>query len=97
MDDPHSIYVPNIFTPNGDANNNSFQVSGDGIDKFKLAIYNRWGQLLFISEAIQNSWDGNFENKPVPDGTYYFILNVSYSNTESEIINGSLTLIRNKS
>jgi gliding motility-associated-like protein len=93
--DPHSIYVPNIFTPNGDANNNLFQVSGDGIDKFKLAIYNRWGQLLFSSDAIQNSWDGNFENKPVPDGTYYFILNVSYSNTEFEIIKGNLTLIRN--
>jgi gliding motility-associated-like protein len=92
---PHFIYVPNIFTPNGDTSNDLFQISGQGIEIFHLEIYNRWGQLLFVSSSINDSWDGNFNNKPEPEGTYYYILKVEYTNGDSEKLNGSLTLFRN--
>lgn len=93
--DEHYIYVPNIFSPNGDSSNEMFLISGEGIFDFHLEIFNRWGTQLFTSENISNSWDGNFENKEVPEGTYYFILKVEYANADSEIFNGSLTLLRN--
>jgi len=92
---PHFIYVPNIFTPNGDFGNDFFHISGQGLELFHLEIYNRWGQLLFISNSILDSWDGNFNEKPEPEGTYYYILKVNYTNGDADALTGSLTLMRN--
>lgn len=93
--DPHSLYVPNIFTPNADSSNDFFQLSGEGIDYFRMDIFNRWGELLFSSNSILDAWNGEFEGKQVPEGTYYFILKVEFMNGDAENLNGSLTLIRN--
>jgi gliding motility-associated-like protein len=55
-----TIYVPNAFTPNGDNNNEVFMPQGDGIkeDKFKLWIFDRWGNMIFYTEKWGKGWDG---------------------------------------
>jgi gliding motility-associated-like protein len=69
-----NLFVPNAFSPNGDGKNDVFQVRGTYLAAFELKIFNRWGELLFESNSLQNSWDGTFKNKKCPVGVYYFQL-----------------------
>lgn len=71
------FWVPNAFTPNGDGINDKFKVftSGDeDILKYSLYIYNRWGELVFFSEDVSEGWDGTFNGKPCPQGSYNYVL-----------------------
>ena len=70
------IDIPNIFTPNNDAKNEMFTISGLNYrcDIYKLWIYNRWGELVFESLPNKIEWDGLTDGKLVSPGTYYFIL-----------------------
>jgi gliding motility-associated-like protein len=55
---PTSLYVPAAFSPNGDGINDIFKAEGDGITKFEMLIFDRWGQLVFQSNDINKGWDG---------------------------------------
>ncbi len=92
--DSHWIYIPNIFTPNGDSSNDAFDIQSYGMVDFHLEIYNRWGQQLFISENMEQSWNGETDGKPVPEGTYYYVIKAEYSNTDKLFHKGFLTLKR---
>lgn len=65
--------IPNIITPNNDENNDSFDLSGLGVERFE--IYSRWGRLVYEENNYIDSWHGqNMNNEPLPDSTYYYIL-----------------------
>ena len=71
------FYVPNSFTPNGDAVNQYFEpVISSGIDvlSYELKIYNRYGELIFTSNDPAIGWDGTYQNKIVPTGVYIWQL-----------------------
>ena len=55
---PTSIIIPNVFSPNGDGQNDLFSISGTGIISVKAEIYNRWGSLMFSSQQLNEGWDG---------------------------------------
>ena len=59
-----TIYFPNVFTPNEDGTNDTYQPKGIGISKFNLWIYDRWGSLVFETDDISNQWDGTVKEKP---------------------------------
>jgi gliding motility-associated-like protein len=75
-DCPFAIELPNIFTPNGDATNTAFApLRMDGVQRLAITIYNRWGQSVFTSAALNFQWDGRTTaGLPVPDGTYFWVL-----------------------
>ena len=74
------VYVPNAFTPNGDGNNEFFQVSFYGpLRDFTLYIFNRWGERIFTSDNPSATWDGTYNGEPVPDGVY--VWKVRYRST----------------
>jgi len=67
--------VYNVFTPNGDGNNDEFEIKYPCYDNFLLLIYNRWGQKIYETSNPDVRWKGLTSNgKIVPDGTYYWIL-----------------------
>lgn len=71
------VQPSNIFSPNGDGINDQFEIIGligyPGITS--INIFNRWGDLIYVSENYQNDWNGkNASGKPVPDGVYYYVL-----------------------
>ncbi|MFZ9846556.1 MAG: gliding motility-associated C-terminal domain-containing protein [Flavobacteriales bacterium] len=71
------ITFPNGITPNGDGRNDRWVI--DLIEQFpqcQVEIYNRWGQLLFQSPGYVQQWDGTFDGKPLPVGTYYYIIDL---------------------
>jgi gliding motility-associated-like protein len=81
----NELVFPNIFTPNKDGVNDYF-IIGDTCYKEKhIFIYNRWEMLLFESHDINFNWDGTFNGKDVPDGTYYYL--VELITNQNKIIN----------
>lgn len=69
------IQIPNVFTPNNDHINDLFRpVMECPVSDYELRIYDRWGIQLFLSNDQDKGWDGTFNRRPVPDGTYYYIM-----------------------
>ena len=69
LDFDKDIYVPNVFTPNNDGKNDTFQILNLPDDS-KLVITNRWGKQVYQSSKYQNDWNGGSE----VDGVYYYSL-----------------------
>ena len=67
-----SFYIPNTFTPNGDGMNDTFGIAGEGVQEFKMQIFNRWGQMIYESANANDRWDGTFQGVKVPMGTYIY-------------------------
>lgn len=90
--------IPNVFTPNNDNKNDYFKLNADNIndcfDKFQIKIYERWGDLLFVSEDFHFKWDGkNKKGKNMSDGVYFFIIEGNFKN-ETFSCKGNIQIIR---
>ena len=77
------VVVPSGFTPNGDGVNDSFVIKGlETYPNNELKVFNRWGNLVYSKKGYDNSWNGNnggkglYIGKELPDGTYYFIIDL---------------------
>ncbi|MFN5032343.1 MAG: gliding motility-associated C-terminal domain-containing protein [Flavobacteriia bacterium] len=95
----YTLFVPNSFSPDGNEFNNVFKVSGYGIDlfSFRLEIYNRWGEIIFVSNDPEIGWDGSYgdSRKMAPIGAYTYKLNYKLKNQEQpNVISGHVNLIR---
>jgi gliding motility-associated-like protein len=90
-----TIYIPNAFTPNGNGNNDVFQVFGKNIKLVRLQIFNRWGEKVFDTPDIALGWDGTYKGTPQPAGIYaYQLTYFSGIETTARETKGSITLIR---
>jgi|GEM_PF-5787162 len=69
-----SLFIPNVFTPNGDQVNELFRVGSTGLSDFSGMIFNRWGQLLYAWSDPAGGWDGTYRGKQVHDGTYVWVI-----------------------
>ncbi len=90
---PH-IYVPNIFSPNGDGMNDIFAVRGMGITSLSLVIFDRWGEKVFESKNAWEVWDGTFREKDAEPGVYFYSLKIELETGESISESGNVTLVR---
>ena len=91
-------YVPNSFTPDGDAFNQYFQAiftSGYDPFDFELLIFNRWGEVIWESHDDSVGWDGTYNGEIVPDGVYTWKIEFKTSqNDERKIITGHVNVLR---
>ena len=69
-----SILVPDIFTPNGDALNNNFEIFTSHIKEYNLKIYNRWGELIFTAKTPEDRWDGRYKGIPVKPDSFAWVI-----------------------
>ena len=91
------LEVPNIFTPNQDNLNDAFiPLINCEVLSYRLEIYNRWGEQVFVSERFDQPWDGTLNGDPLPMDVYAYLLSVEFdSETESSArLQGELSLIR---
>lgn len=90
--------IPNSFTPNGDGVNDYFyprQLLSLGVNAFSMKVFNRWGQLVFQTDAPSGrGWDGKFNDKEQPAGVYIYQMQVVFKNGRSEHYDGNVTLMR---
>jgi gliding motility-associated-like protein len=97
------LYIPNIFSPNSDGNNDIFCVRGEGISEIKtFVIYNRWGEEVFscrtstpLSAASNEcGWDGTCRGEPAPQAIYTYYVEAVLLNGETVVKRGNVTLVR---
>jgi gliding motility-associated-like protein len=93
------FYLPNTFTPDGDEFNQSFQpIFSSGYDPydFTMTIYNRWGEIVFVSNDVTAGWDGTYGGaKEIQDGTYNWTIEVkTIANDERVMVQGHVNIIR---
>lgn len=88
--------LPTAFSPNSDGVNDQFGLLylRDDYVLFKLQVFNRWGELVFVSENIQNKWNGFYKDKPAPIGVYIYQLLIVSNDGEEELHSGNVTLAR---
>ncbi len=88
------IFIPNGFSPNADGKNDYWVI--DNIQQFPncvVEVYNRWGELLFRSTGYNTPWDGRYNGKELPVGTYYYIIDLHHVNFP-KAYTGPLTIFR---
>ncbi|MCB0558838.1 MAG: gliding motility-associated C-terminal domain-containing protein [Lewinellaceae bacterium] len=95
------VYLPNAFSPNDDGRNDRFFLyDGGDVSLIKtLAIFDRWGNQLFLRTNIlpndyQNGWDGTFKGRPVNSGVYVFFAEIVFRDGHSEVRSGDVSLLR---
>ncbi len=92
------FWLPNAFSPNGDGLNDEFKPVEryDYLQSYHISIYNRWGQMIFETNDINEGWDGNYKGQPAPNGTYiYKIVYKTYSTgEETQTRTGHVSLVR---
>lgn len=86
--------VPNAFTPGKFGENAIVKVRGFGITKMNWRIYNRWGQIVFISSTKSGGWDGTFNGKLQPMDVYTYTLDAEFSDGKKITKTGDITLLR---
>ena len=91
------LFAPNAFTPNGDGLNETFFPKGIGIDEsnFKFMIFDRWGDLIFNTNNIEEPWDGraNDGKKMAQIDTYVWKIETYDDNGVEHEYVGKITLI----
>jgi len=90
-----TLYIPSVFTPNGDGVNDIFLVfSPKKITDFDMLISNRSGTVIFRSKDINIGWNGEIANTPAPQGTYAYIIMFKDSYGRKQIKKGTINLMR---
>lgn len=89
------ITIPNIFTPNGDAENDIFYLTHNNLESIKGTIMNRWGQVMFEWNALDAGWDGRtLAGINASEGAYYYIINATGMDGQLYDLSGTFQLVR---
>ena len=88
------LFIPTAFTPNGDGLNEIFKIKAPFIEDFKMIIYNRWGEIIFVSNQMSNGWDGTINGKQAPVGVYAYLIEAKDFGGEQYTRSGTVTLLR---
>ena len=86
--------TPDAFSPNGDGSNDTFRILATSVKEFRLAIYNRWGGLVFETTDINTGWDGTYKGNPEPSEVYTYFFSITYLNDRKVSREGTVTLFR---
>ncbi|WP_341907763.1 choice-of-anchor L domain-containing protein [Fluviicola taffensis] len=89
-----TVIVPNIFTPNGDANNDVFKLTTTNATDVIIKINNRWGNNVYVGSGLDPHWDGKIDGTIAPDGVYFLQYTVKGLMGKEITGQGFLQLIR---
>ena len=99
------ISIPNAFTPNpegpnggvftnADTDNDVFHPIVVGAEEYELNIFNKWGELLFVSTDVNIGWDGYYRNELSKQDVYIYKVNARFLDGRTESYVGDVTLLR---
>lgn len=72
-----TVIIPNAFSPNGDGINDTWNIKAlNSYDDYELSVFNRYGRTVFTTKNYSKQWDGSFNGKLLPVGTYYYVLDL---------------------
>ncbi len=81
-----NVYIPNAFTPNGDGNNDVFNIKGLGLKStgYSMEIFDRWGHLIYATKDYTKGWDGTAKGQISQDGVYIYKIYATGANGEGK-------------
>lgn len=103
VDYDRDVYIPNVFSPNGDGRNDEFRVfTGPGVVSINyIQIYDRWGNLIHVegpqmpNPSGAGSWDGSSKGKYVNPGVYVYVVEITFvDNNTTLTYSGDVTLLK---
>lgn len=93
IDTKNVLEAPNVFSPNGDGQNDVFVVRTNGANEFVMDIFNRWGAIVYSLTAQRLQWDGRSSAGVVlPAGTYYY--HISCPDVSDYNLTGVILLVK---
>lgn len=91
-----AFYVPNVFSPNGDGINDFFTGKGILIEDYEMRIFDRWGNMVFITKDLQEAWDGkaNYGSGVAQQDVYVYVINLTDFKRKKHEYKGIVTLVK---
>jgi gliding motility-associated-like protein len=92
-----TLFIPNSFTPgNNDGVNPTFRPVGTNLTDYRLSIFNRWGELVFTSENVEEGWDGMIRSSKKPAKGDVYVYRVDYTDHKGypQLVLGHIALVR---
>lgn len=103
IDKNRNVYIPNVFSPNGDGFNDEFRIFAcTGVEDINFVrIYDRWGELIYEDDDLppdciggSQLWDGRFNGKTMNPAVFVYIIEVEFIDGVTLLYRGDLTLLR---
>ncbi|MEO1714139.1 MAG: T9SS type B sorting domain-containing protein, partial [Bacteroidota bacterium] len=104
VDKNRNVYIPNIFTPDGDGINDWFQpYTGNGVASIpSFRIYDRWGELVYFATDLPSlngetpdlAWDGTFNGRRLNSQVFVYLIEVEFEDGERLLYRGDISLMR---
>ncbi len=92
------VVIPSAFSPNGDNINDTFSpITTCSLANFSMVIYNRWGNPVYSSNNIEESWDGTFKGSALAPNQYTYLVSYQFVVNDqlfNESIRGNITLVK---
>lgn len=88
--------IPNAISPNGDGKNDIWKLSFINLlyPNARVEVYNQWGQQLYSSIGYNYPWDGTYNGEALPDGTYYYVIDLNDLGEEADIYKGTVLILK---
>ena len=86
------VTIPNAFSPNNDGVNDKWNI--DALITYpdcSLLVFNRYGKNVFKSTGYSKAWDGTYGGSPLPEGVYYYIIDLKNNTTK---LTGWVVIVR---
>lgn len=103
LDANRNIYIPNVFSPNGDGPNDEFRIFAcTGVTAIKdVKIFDRWGELVFQADSLAPDcfggtrlWDGRLNGRNMNPGVYVYLIEVEFLDRVTLLYRGDVTILR---
>ena len=89
-----NVFIPNAFTPNEDGRNDRLCITGEYIVEFYIAVFTRWGELVYESHDLNECWDGRYKGNYCLPGVYAYICRITCEAGFKGEFKGDVTIIR---
>ena len=88
------VFIPDAFSPNGDGSNDVFNAMSSCIDNYTLRVFDRWGEKVFETSDLTQSWDGTYKGKILMPAVFVYYFDGVLTNFEPLKVTGDVTLVR---
>lgn len=91
------FFIPDAFTPDGEGRNEILEIFGAYYTNFSIRIYNRWGEVIYATNNLEDRWDGTYKGQKVQPGAYPYVLSYEslyYPERAPTVKRGSVMVIR---
>jgi gliding motility-associated-like protein len=91
---PTDVFIPNAFSPNGDAVNDVLHIYGEHLQQVHWMIFNRWGELVFETRDPSQGWNGMYQGEPLMPAVFVYFCRLTVADGRELILKGDVTLLR---